>query len=140
MAPSYLINTNVFPDDLADISVLNIPVEIKIPRVFSIKMKEDTIRGNHAHKECWQIILPMTHQVEIVANFGHVQNKYQLLPLTSILVVPPMNWVKLSCPKNSIVTVLTSEIFSESDYIRNFEEYLEVFLINHNSERKGIIN
>jgi hypothetical protein len=140
MDPAYLLNMEVFPDDLANISVLNIPVDIKIPRVFSIKMKEDTTRGKHAHKECWQIILSITHEVDVVVNFGQVQSKYRLLPLTSILVAPPMNWVELNCPKNSIVTVLTSQIFSESDYIRNFEEYLDVFLTNQNLSRKGKIN
>ncbi len=127
MEAAYLVEGNVFLDDLANMSVLALPIHIKVPRVFSINSTEDTVRGNHAHKECWQVILTVNHPIEIIANFGQTQSEYQITPLNSALIVPPMNWLKLECPKNSTVLVLASETFSESDYLRDFEEYVTLF-------------
>lgn len=139
MEAAYLIEGNVFPDDLASMSVLNLPFHIAVPRVFFINIREDTIRGNHAHKECWQVIFSLNHPVNIIANFGQTQNEYQVTPLNSALIVPPMNWLKLECPKNSLVMVLTSEIFSEIDYLRNFEEYIKFFDIKAKIDKEGKI-
>lgn len=125
MEAAYLVKAHVFPDDLASMSVLNFPDNISIPRIFSIKASEDTIRGNHAHKKCWQIILAMNNSIKVIANFGHLQTEYDLSPLNSALIVPPLNWLKLYCPKDSVVLVLASEDFSENDYLRDFDEYID---------------
>jgi len=139
MEAAYLIEGNVFPDDLASMSVLNLPFHMKVPRIFSIKVGEDTVRGNHAHKECWQVILTINHPVRIIAKFGHIQSEYEVTPFNSALIVPPMNWLKLECPKNSMVMVLASEIFSESDYLRDFEEYVRFFESKSNTSERGKI-
>jgi hypothetical protein len=125
MDAAYLVKARVFPDDLASMSVLNFPEGISIPRLFTIKVSEDTIRGNHAHKKCWQIILAMNNSIKVTANFGRVQTEYDLSPLNCALIVPPLNWLKLDCPKDSVVLVLASEDFSENDYLRDFDEYID---------------
>jgi hypothetical protein len=127
MEPTYLVSGRVFPDDLADMSVVNFPNTMSIARVFSIKANEDTFRGNHAHKECWQVIFTINYPINIVSNFGNLRNEYEIYPLSSALIVPPMNWLKLNCPQDSVVVVLASEKFSEDDYLRDFEEYIKIF-------------
>ena len=43
------------------------------------------------------------------------------------LVVPPMTWRDLSgFSEGAICLVLASEIYDESDYIRNYQDFLEL--------------
>lgn len=82
------------------------------------------IRGNHAHKKCFQFIVSMNGLLKIETIF---KNKSKLIFLKSCregLFVPPYCWVKLTnIDKNNSILVLCSHTYNENDYIRNYEDF-----------------
>ena len=126
---AYKINGNQFIDDLALMTVLNFPTDacFRVPRVFTISTQNDTVRGNHAHKECWQILISINSKIEVKSFFGDKEASFSLSPIHEALVVPPYNWISIESPKDSLIIVLTSQEFNELDYLRNFETYKREF-------------
>jgi dTDP-4-dehydrorhamnose 3,5-epimerase-like enzyme len=91
------------------------------------KLKKNEIRGNHAHKKCYQFIISMngTLKIETVLN-----NKNKVIILKGCregLYVPPYCWVKLTnLNKDNSILVLCSHIYSENDYIRNYDDFSKI--------------
>ena len=103
----------------------------KIKRFFILFGKKDFIRGNHAHKKCSQIFIPISGSVkiEVLSKTKKIYNLSQ--NICKILIVPPMNWCKLKFLKNnSSLLVLCDVKYSEKEYIRDFNVFLKKININ----------
>ena len=88
------------------------PFEIK--RVFWIHGRHGYPRGNHAHKECHQILIPVTGSIWITINDDE---KHLLVYDARGLYVPPKNKIKMEFKLNSILLVLASQEYDPDDYI-----------------------
>lgn len=105
----------------------NIHVPFPINRVFySYDVPGGEDRGAHAHKSCHQFLIAASGAFEVALDDG-VNKRTVLLnrPFWG-LHVPPGIWAsEQGFSSGSICLVLASEGYSEEDYIRNYDDYLE---------------
>lgn len=105
----------------------NIHVPFPINRVFySYDIPDGESRGAHAHKECHQFIVAASGAFDVVLDDGVNKRTVTLNRPFRGLHVPPGIWAsEQGFSSGSICLVLASHGYSEDDYIRNYEEFLE---------------
>lgn len=112
----------------------NVHVPFSINRVFySYDIPGGEDRGAHAHKKCHQFLIAASGSFEVVLDDG-VNKRTVLLnrPFWG-LHVPPGIWAsEQGFSSGSICLVLASEGYSEDDYIRNYNDYLEYLNTKNN--------
>lgn len=82
-------------------------------------------RGGHAHKECHQMLVAASGAFDVKVSDGKNEKVYRLDRPYYGLHIPPGVWAEeMNFSSGSICLVLTSEHFNESDYWRDFNEYL----------------
>ncbi|MDC1026644.1 FdtA/QdtA family cupin domain-containing protein [Candidatus Thioglobus sp.] len=124
-----LIELPYFDDDSGGLVVMesqsnNIPFEIK--RVFNVSSPKNSIRGKHAHRECTQLLVCNNGSVEVVCDSGIEVCQYTLDKPSLGLLISPGIWAQQKyIEENTILTVLCNQTYSESDYIREYKEFLE---------------
>jgi oxalate decarboxylase/phosphoglucose isomerase-like protein (cupin superfamily) len=82
-------------------------------------------RGGHAHKELHQFIIAMSGSFDIVLDDGKNKKRIHLCRSYYGLYVPPMIWREIdNFSTSSVCMVLASNRYEESDYYRDYEEFL----------------
>lgn len=104
-----------------------IPFSIK--RIFYIyDIPGGESRGAHAHKKCEQFLIATSGSFNVELNDGTNKKKYELNSPDFGLYIPPGIWAsEVDFLPNSTCLVLTSDIYDENDYIRNYNDYLKMF-------------
>ena len=83
-------------------------------------------RGGHAHKELSQFIIAASGSFTVTLDDGRVKRAYTLNRPYQGLLVKPGVWRNLDdFSSGSVCLVLASEKYDESDYIREYDEFLE---------------
>ena len=82
-------------------------------------------RGGHAHKGLSQLIIAMSGSFDVVLDDGRNKKRVHLNRSYNGLFVCPMIWRELdNFSSGSVCMVLASNRYDESDYYRNYDEYL----------------
>lgn len=83
-------------------------------------------RGGHAHKELSQLIIAASGSFTVTLDDGHVKRTFTLnRPYQGLYVVPGI-WRTLDdFSSGAVCLVLASEKYDASDYIRDYQEFLE---------------
>ena len=82
-------------------------------------------RGGHAHKDLHQLIIAMTGSFDVVLDDGFNKKRIHLNRSYNGLYVCPMIWRELdNFSSGSVCMVLASNHYDESDYYRNYQEFL----------------
>lgn len=82
-------------------------------------------RGGHAHKSLCQLIVAVSGCFTVVLDDGEHQRSFVLNRPYKGLFVPPGIWRTLEdFSSGSVCLVLASERYDESDYIRDYGDYL----------------
>lgn len=104
-----------------------IPFEIK--RVYYIyELGGRSVRGAHAHRCLRQLFIAMSGSFEISLHTGTEELKYSLNDPSLGLLVPEMTWRSLNnFSSGAVCCVMASDYYLESDYIRDFDEFLGSF-------------
>lgn len=99
-----------------------------IRRVYWVYGTPDKIeRGNHANKVTEQVIVSVKGTVDIfLVNIKGEEFHFTLKDPNQGLYVPPMYWRRLRMGPEVVCLSLSSTLFDETDYIRNFEEFLKL--------------
>jgi dTDP-4-dehydrorhamnose 3,5-epimerase-like enzyme len=102
-----------------------IPFEIK--RVYFLyDIPGGAERGGHAHIELQQLIIAASGSFDITISDGIEQKTYHLNRSYSCIYMPSGLWRTLdNFSSGSVCLVLCSEHYSESDYIREYDEFLK---------------
>lgn len=105
----------------------NIHIPFSISRVFySYDIPGGEDRGAHAHKECHQFIIAASGSFEVVLDDGVNKRTVTLNRPFWGLHVPPGIWAsEQGFSSGSICLVLASHGYSEDDYIRDYNEFLD---------------
>lgn len=105
----------------------NVHVPFSINRVFySYDIPGGESRGAHAHKRCHQFLIAASGSFEVVLDDGINKRTVLLNRPFWGLHIPPGIWAaEQGFSSGSICLVLASEGYSEDDYIRNYDDYLE---------------
>jgi UDP-2-acetamido-3-amino-2,3-dideoxy-glucuronate N-acetyltransferase len=85
------------------------------------------VRGEHAHRELHQLLICITGSCAVVVDDGQNRCEVVLDRPTLGLHVPPMVWAtQYKFTAEAVLLVLASDIYKANDYIRNYDEYLEL--------------
>ena len=83
-------------------------------------------RGGHAHKNLHQLIIAMSGSFDVILNDGREKKRFHLNRSYYGLYVCPMIWRELdNFSSGSVCMVLASNFYDESDYYRDFQEFLK---------------
>jgi dTDP-4-dehydrorhamnose 3,5-epimerase-like enzyme len=83
-------------------------------------------RGGHAHKGLQQLIIAMSGSFDVVLNDGNETKRFHLNRSYYGLYVPTMLWRELdNFSSGAVCMVLASNTYDESDYYRDYDEYLQ---------------
>ena len=106
-------------------SGLNVPFCIK--RVFyTYDIPGGEARGAHAHKECHQFLIAASGAFEVLLDDGINKRTVLLNRPFRGLHIPPGIWAsEQGFSSGAICLVLASEKYDESDYIRDYDEFIK---------------
>lgn len=83
-------------------------------------------RGGHAHKELHQLIVAMSGSFDIILDDGCEKRRFHLNRSYYGLYVCSMIWRELdNFSSGSVCMVLASNLYDESDYYRDYDNYLQ---------------
>lgn len=104
---------------------LHIPFDIK--RVFYLyDVPTEESRGAHAHKTLHQFIICLSGSFDVAIDDGEFQVKIHLNRPWKGLHIPPMIWAaEINFDPGTVCLVLASDKYDESDYIRDYQHYLD---------------
>ena len=101
-----------------------IPFEMK--RVYYLyDVPSGAERGGHAHKNLKQFLIALSGSFDVVLNDGIQQKTITLNKPFEGLLIKPGIWRELqNFSSGSVCLVVASEVYIETDYIRDFEEFI----------------
>jgi hypothetical protein len=81
-------------------------------------------RGGHAHKALHQLIVAGSGSFDVILDDGRTKRTVHLARPYYGLYMPPGLWRELdNFSSGSICLVLASEVYSEIDYVRDYETF-----------------
>ena len=139
--------------DLQDVRVIELPkildrrgnlsiveenkeIPFKIKRTYWIyDVPGGEIRGGHSYNENQEFIIALSGSFDIIIDDGKARRKFSLNRSYYGLYVPQQLWRQIeNFSTNSLALVLSSTIYDENDYIREYEK----FLLMKESEKNDI--
>ena len=113
-------------DDLVVVEAQSNVFPFSIMRMFSVRSEIDGIRGRHAHRRCTQFLICINGAIEVQCDDSIETRKYVLDKANYGLLIPPGVWAEQKYIKeDTVLTVLCDRPFDESDYIRDYKEFLK---------------
>ena len=108
----------------------SLPFEVK--RIYYLyAIPENQERGAHAHKELFQLLLAASGSFTVELDDGKSTKKLFLNQPSQGLLIKPGIWRNLTdFSFGSVALVLASEYYTETDYIRNYDEFLKYRKMN----------
>lgn len=83
-------------------------------------------RGGHAHVELEQLIIAASGSLDVILDDGYVRHRFHLNRSYFGLYVPKMMWREMdNFSSSSVCLVLASTFYDESDYIRDYQEFVK---------------
>jgi hypothetical protein len=111
----------------------HIPFDIK--RVYYLyDVPGGSDRGSHAHKSLYQFIVAMSGSFDVVLDDGREKKRFHLNRSYYGLYVCPMMWRDLdNFSSGAVCMVLASTRYAESDYIRDYDQFIAAVQTKTNS-------
>jgi dTDP-4-dehydrorhamnose 3,5-epimerase-like enzyme len=102
----------------------HVPFDIK--RIFYLyDIPTGAARGAHAHKQLHQLLICLSGSFDVALDDGTDKKIVHLNRPWQGLHIPPMIWAaELNFDPGSVCLVLASMEFNESDYYRDYDDYL----------------
>ncbi|OZM72640.1 hypothetical protein CFN78_13465 [Amycolatopsis antarctica] len=126
--PCRLIDLNEHADPRGSLSVVETgrDIEFDVKRVYYLyDLPVATVRGAHGHRNLEQLVIAVHGQFEITVDDGHHRSRYLLDHPSRGLLIGPMVWRNLiNFSPGAVGLVLASELYDESDYYRDYDEFL----------------
>lgn len=116
-------------DDRGNLSFIEAgrPVPFVIQRTYWIyDVPGGEVRGGHAYKELQEFFVALSGSFDVVLDDGKERKVVSLNRSYFGLCVPNMIWRHLeNFATNSVCLIMASLPYSENDYIRDYESYLD---------------
>ncbi len=101
-----------------------LPFELK--RIYYLfDVPSTAFRGGHSHINQEEILIALSGSFEVTLNDGKEKKSYLLNKPNIGLQIPTGIWRELeNFSSGAVCLVLASDVFEESDYIRDYNEFL----------------
>lgn len=111
--------------NLSIIESATIPFAIK--RVYYLyDVPSNASRGGHAHKRLWQLLIPLSGSFDVILKDGVNEKVVTLNKPNKGLLIKNHIWRELDNFSSGVVClVIASEEFDESDYIRDYADFIQ---------------
>lgn len=116
-----------FQDELGDLVAFEekAGLSIDMKRVFVVSGSLGAVRGKHAHKELTQVLVCVHGACTVICDDGEHRKEFFLNGINQFLHVPPSIWAEqIYSEEGTVLMVLCDRLYDESDYIRNYDEFL----------------
>jgi UDP-2-acetamido-3-amino-2,3-dideoxy-glucuronate N-acetyltransferase len=92
------------------------------------------IRGEHAHRQCWQFLTCLTGELTVHLDDGRTQTEMVLDTPGMGVVIPPLVWAsQYNYSADAVLVVLASHRYDPDDYIRDYREFRATVTRDHSS-------
>ncbi len=128
LADCHIIELPVIHDPRGNLSFIeggrHVPFEIR--RVYYLyDVPGGSSRAGHGHKTLRQLVIAMSGSFDIELDDGYEKRKYHLNRSYYGLYICPMIWRDIdNFSSGSVCMVLASDYFDESDYFRDYQDFL----------------
>ena len=116
-------------NDTGSLSFLEAERHIPFPirRIYYIyDVRDGARRGFHAHKDLKQVLFCIHGACRILLDNGREQEIIHLNSPSEGIIIDEVLWREMyDFTPETVLLVLASAYYDESDYIRNYEEFLE---------------
>jgi len=122
----YDLPKSVWPEGNLTYIYNNVHIPFDVKRVFYLyDIPGGESRGAHAHKRCHQFVIAASGSFEVLLDDGVCKRTVALNRPFFGLHIPPGIWAEeQGFSSGSICLVLASEKYDESDYIRDYNDYI----------------
>jgi len=115
-------------DERGDLGVVEGEAHVPFPirRIYYLyNVAQGRSRGGHAHKALRSLLIAMSGCFEVVLDDGRDRKSFVLDRPDQGLYVSPMIWREIkNFSQGSVCLVLASELYDETDYVRDYETFL----------------
>ena len=111
---------------LAALELADCPFEAK--RIFTVyDVPSESVRGAHAHRVCHQFLVCVAGRLTCLVDDGVSSDKVEMDGPSIAIHIPPLVWgTQWQYTRNAVLLVLASHPYDAEDYIRNYDEFLEL--------------
>jgi dTDP-4-dehydrorhamnose 3,5-epimerase-like enzyme len=119
----------------ADIGYVSVSEQVEPPLPFAVQRvfwtyytPDNILRGRHAHRATEHVLVAAAGR--IVVTLEHANGKLEVFRLESPhlgLYVPPSVWHTMQYSPGAVQLALASQPFAEDDYIREYQEFKQVW-------------
>jgi hypothetical protein len=82
-------------------------------------------RGGHAHRQLQQLVVAAAGSFDVIVDDGNGTARFHLNRSYYGLYIPRLTWRELgNFSSGSVCLVLASQLYSEDDYYRDYDEFL----------------
>jgi dTDP-4-dehydrorhamnose 3,5-epimerase-like enzyme len=101
-------------------------VPFEIARVYFVyDVPVGSARGGHAHRETSELVVAVSGSFDVTLDTGEQRRTYSLNRPYEGLTLPTMVWRELTnFSSGAVALVFASTLFSETDYIRDYSDFL----------------
>jgi len=104
---------------------------INVKRLFYIFGKKNKYRGDHAHKKCKQLFIPISGNISLIVKSKNVEKSIVLNSKKNRgILVSNLVWCRLKfLTNNSIVLIMCDRKYEFKDYIEKYSEFKKIIKI-----------
>ena len=137
----YLFDLPKFEDSRGNLSFIEEGGQIPfhITRLYWIyDVPGGQTRGSHAFKSQEEVIIALSGSFDVVLHDGKEERRYQLNRAYKALYVPAKMWRTLeNFATNSVCLVISSGMYDENEYIRNFRQFKQFIKLPDSDYHSG---
>jgi dTDP-4-dehydrorhamnose 3,5-epimerase-like enzyme len=101
-------------------------VPFVMQRVFTVSATAGNARGDHAHRQCTQLLVCVAGKIRVSCDNGRSVKDYLLDNMGAGLLVPPGVWARQEyLDDGAVLMVLCDRGYEAEDYIRDYGEFKE---------------
>ncbi len=122
---NFKVNGNEMGKLVAIEGLNQIPFEIK--RIFYIYgVKGDAVRGRHSNRNSEFVMINVKGSADVRLHDGSKEHVVNLSKPNEGLYIPKLMWKDMyNFSDDCVMLVLSSEVYDENEYIRDFDEFLK---------------